>query len=121
MKLGVPYVFLPRRYLGKIGEEVSTKGPVLGILISECRALSYYILSKLCDCDHLATITLARAIIRGTWRSPCRWQLGTKGKFDSARAVHSFTPVLMSHLKRYSATFIKAQENCCCEGAGQRK
>ena len=50
---------------------------------------SYYILSKLCDRDHLAT---ARAIIRGTWRSPCRLQLGTKGKFNSARALFYFCP-----------------------------
>eukprot|EP00116_Pleurobrachia_bachei_P000686 sb/3460948/ len=53
--------------------------------------ISYYILSKLCDRDHLAT---ARAIIRGTWRSPCQLQLGTKG--ISILHVHSFTSVLMS-------------------------
>eukprot|EP00116_Pleurobrachia_bachei_P017908 sb/3478170/ len=54
---------------------------------------SYYILSKLCDRDHLAT-TLARAIIKGTWRSPCQLQLDTKG--NTILHVHSFTPVLIS-------------------------
>eukprot|EP00116_Pleurobrachia_bachei_P006768 sb/3467030/ len=79
---------------------------------------SYYILSKLCDCDHLAT---ARAIIRGTWRSPCRLQLGTKGKFNSARAFFYFCPdVLLFHPKRYSASG-NVQENCCWQGAGYRK
>eukprot|EP00116_Pleurobrachia_bachei_P014194 sb/3474456/ len=50
---------------------------------------------------NLATTRLARAIIKGTWRSPCRLQLGTKG--NSILHVHSFTFVLMSSSSTPSA------------------
>eukprot|EP00116_Pleurobrachia_bachei_P012041 sb/3472303/ len=70
--------------------------------------LSYYILSKLCDCDHLATMHLHVQSLKGLGDllAGCSWV----PRGNSILHVHSFTPVLISSSSTPSAIRQRTRE-----------
>eukprot|EP00116_Pleurobrachia_bachei_P012903 sb/3473165/ len=65
----------------------SAAGRILVVITGVESGTSYYILSKLCNRDHLATIALARAIIRGTWEISLPVAVGYQGEIQFCTCI----------------------------------